>query len=135
MEFVVFICGFFTGFIIRTIFFSGKNSGKKSSQMEKSYLRKGLYTHSYSVTQNGIQLKTIDVQFEVAEVEKTPSKSKIKVLDLVASSAEYNNDSTEKNKLKSMIENSWIESKEIEWIEDDLALKREEKINNILNKS
>ena len=103
--------------------------------MEKSYLRKGLYTHSYSVTQNGIKVKTIDVQFEVAEVEKTPSKSKIKVLDLVASSAEYNNDSTEKNRLKSMIENSWIESKEIEWIDDDLSLKREEKINEILNKS
>ena len=100
--------------------------------MEKSYLRKGLYTHSYSVTQNGIKVKTIDVQFEVAEVEKTPSKSKIKVLDLVASSAEYNNDSAEKNRLKSMIENSWIESKEIEWIEDDIVtVKQCEKILEI----
>jgi|LauGreDrversion4_2_1035121.scaffolds.fasta_scaffold326921_2 hypothetical protein len=135
MEFVFFLFGFFTGFIFRTIFLSSKNFDKKSSKMEKSYLRKGLYTHSYNITQNGIKLKTINVEFEVVEIEKTPSKSKIKVLDLVASSAEYNNNSTEKNRLKSMIENSWIESKEIEWIDDDLLIKREEKLNNILNES
>jgi hypothetical protein len=31
-----------------------------------------------------------------------------------------------------MIENSWIDSKEIDWIEQDLAQVREEKINQIL---
>jgi hypothetical protein len=135
MEFVLFICGLFTGFIIRSIFFSSKNSGRKSGEMEKSYLRKGLYTQKYQITQLGVKVSEIDVNFEVGEIEKTKNKSKVKVLDMVSSSAEYNNASSQRDKLKSMIENSWIESNEVEWIEDDLSEKREEKINKILNKS
>ena len=135
MEFVLFICGLFTGFIIRSIFFSSKNSGRKSGEMEKSYLRKGLYTQKYQVTQLGVKVREIEVDFEVAEIERTQTKSKVKVLDMVSSSAEYNNASSQRDKLKSMIENSWIESNEVEWIEDDLSEKREEKINKILNKS
>jgi hypothetical protein len=135
MEFVFFICGFFTGFIIRSIFFSSKNSGRKSGEMEKSYLRKGLYTQKYQITQLGVKVSEIDVNFEVGEIQKTKNKSKVKVLDMVSSSAEYNNASSQRDKLKSMVENSWIESNEVEWIEDDLSEKREEKINKILNKS
>ncbi len=135
MEFVLFICGLFTGFIIRSIFFSSKNSGRKSGEMEKSYLRKGLYTQKYQITQLGVKVSEIDVNFEVGEIQKTKNKSKVKVLDMVSSSAEYNNASSQRDKLKSMVENSWIESNEVEWIEDDLSEKREEKINKILNKS
>jgi hypothetical protein len=64
MEFVFFICGFFTGFIIRSIFFSSKNSGRKSGEMEKSYLRKGLYTQKYQITQLGVKVSEIDVNLE-----------------------------------------------------------------------
>lgn len=135
MEFVLFICGFFTGFVIRSLFFSSKRSDKKSANMEKTYLRKGLYTQKYQVTQLGVKVREIDVDFEVAEVEKTNTKSKVKVLDMVSNSAEYNSTSSQRDKLKSMVENSWINSNEIEWIEDDLSEKREEKINKILNKS
>jgi len=135
MEFVLFVCGFFTGFIIRSLFFSSKRSDKKSANMEKTYLRKGLYTQKYQITQLGVKVSEIDVNFEVAEIEKTKNKSKVKVLDMVSSSAEYNNASSQRDKLKSMVENSWIESNEVEWIEDDLSEKREEKINKILNKS
>jgi len=135
MEFLLFVCGFFTGFIIRSLFFSSKRSDKKSANMEKTYLRKGLYTQKYQITQLGVKVSEIDVNFEVAEIEKTKNKSKVKVLDMVSSSAEYNNASSQRDKLKSMVENSWIESNEVEWIEDDLSEKREEKINKILNKS
>ena len=145
MEFVLFVCGFFTGFIIRSLFFSSKRSDKKSANMEKTYLRKGLYTQKYQITQLGVKVSEIDVNFEVAEIDRLQylnllnycwgNKSKVKVLDMVSSSAEYNNASSQRDKLKSMVENSWIESNEVEWIEDDLSEKREEKINKILNKS
>ncbi len=135
MEFVLFICGFFTGFIIRPLFFSSKRSDKKSANMEKTYLRKGLYTQKYQVTQLGVKVREIEVDFEVAEIERTQTKSKVKVLDMVSTSADYNSASSQRDKLKSMVENSWVDSNEIEWIEEDLSEKRNEKINKILNKS
>jgi hypothetical protein len=135
MEFVLFICGFFTGFIIRPLFFSSKRSDKKSANMEKTYLRKGLYTQKYQVTQLGVKVREIEVDFEVAEIERTQTKSKVKVLDMVSTSADYNSASSQRDKLKSMVENSWVNSSEIEWIEEDLSEKRNEKINKILNKS
>ena len=135
MEFVLFICGFFTGFIIRPLFFSSKRSDKKSANMEKTYLRKGLYTQKYQVTQLGVKVREIEVDFEVAEIERTQTKSKVKVLDMVSTSADYNSASGQRDKLKSMVENSWVNSSEIEWIEEDLSEKRNEKINKILNKS
>ena len=135
MEFILFICGFFTGFIIRPLFFSSKRSDKKSANMEKTYLRKGLYTQKYQVTQLGVKVREIEVDFEVAEIERTQTKSKVKVLDMVSTSADYNSASSQRDKLKSMVENSWVDSNEIEWIEEDLSEKRNEKINKILNKS
>ena len=135
MEFVLFICGFFTGFIIRPLFFSSKRSDKKSANMEKTYLRKGLYTQKYQVTQLGVKVREIELDFEVAEIERTQTKSKVKVLDMVSTSADYNSASSQRDKLKSMVENSWVNSSEIEWIEEDLSEKRNEKINKILNKS
>ena len=135
MEFVFFICGFFTGFIIRPLFFSSKRSDKKSANMEKTYLRKGLYTQKYQVTQLGVKVREIEVDFEVAEIERTQTKSKVKVLDMVSTSADYNSASSQRDKLKSMVQNSWVNSSEIEWIEEDLSEKRNEKINKILNKS
>lgn len=135
MEFVLFICGFFTGFIIRPLFFSSKRSDKKSANMEKTYLRKGLYTQKYQVTQLGVKVREIEVDFEVAEIERTQTKSKVKVLDMVSTSADYNSASSQRDKLKSMVQNSWVNSSEIEWIEEDLSEKRNEKINKILNKS
>jgi len=135
MEVVFFICGFFTGFIIRPLFFSSKRSDKKSANMEKTYLRKGLYTQKYQVTQLGVKVREIEVDFEVAEIERTQTKSKVKVLDMVSTSADYNSASSQRDKLKSMVQNSWVNSSEIEWIEEDLSEKRNEKINKILNKS
>ena len=103
--------------------------------MEKTYLRKGLYTQKYQVTQLGVKVREIEVDFEVAEIERTQTKSKVKVLDMVSTSADYNSASSQRDKLKSMVQNSWVNSSEIEWIEEDLSEKRNEKINKILNKS
>ena len=131
MEIITFICGLFIGYLLHIVYLRFKKRDKKSPNLEKTYLRKGLYTNEYSVTQGGIVVKDIMVNFELGEVERSATKSKVKVLNLKCSNSEYNN-SYQKDKIKSMIEDSWIDSKEIDWIEQDLAQVREEKINQIL---
>jgi len=69
------------------------------------------------------------VNFELGEIERSATKSKVRVLNLKCNNSEYNKI---KKKIKSMIEDSWIDSKEIDWIEQDLVQVREEKINQIL---
>jgi hypothetical protein len=129
MEILYFIGGLFIGYLGKSIFFRLKSKSVKS---EKIYLRKGLYTHEYTVTRGVDKVADIVVNFELGEIEKSGTKSKVIVLDLTSSNSEYNNSIHEKNKIKSMIENSWIDSKEIDWIEQDLAQVREQKINQIL---
>jgi hypothetical protein len=131
MEILYFIGGFFIGCIGHTLFLRFKSKYSKSVKSEKNYLRKGLYTHEYTVTRGEDKISDIVVNFELGEIEKSGTKSKVIVLDLKSSNSEYNN-SFQKDKIKSMIENSWIDSKEIDWIEQDLAQVREEKINQIL---
>jgi hypothetical protein len=131
MEILTFICGFFTGYLIHIVYLRAKKRDKKSPNLEKTYLRKGLYNNEYSVTQGGIVVKDIMVNFELGEIERSGTKSKVIVLNLKCNNSEYNN-SYQKDKIKSMIEESWIDSKEIDWIEQDLSQIREEKINQIL---
>jgi len=131
MEILYFIGGFFIGCIGHTLFLRLKSKYSKSVKSEKNYLRKGLYTNEYSVTQGGVVVKDIMVNFELGEIERSGTKSKVIVLNLKCNNSEYNN-SYQKDKIKSMIEDSWIDSKEIDWIEQDLAQVREEKINQIL---
>lgn len=131
MEILYFIGGFFTGYLIHIVYLRAKKRDKKSPNLEKTYLRKGLYTNEYSVTKGGVVVKDIMVNFELGEIERSGTKSKVIVLNLKCNNSEYNN-SYQKDKIKSMIEDSWIDSKEIDWIEQDLAQVREEKINQIL---
>lgn len=51
---------------------------------------------------------------------------------MVASQSKYNNLTT-KIKLKEMVDLTWMNSNDIEWIEDDLAKRRNDKIDKILN--
>lgn len=131
MEILIFICGLFIGYLLHIVYLRTKKRDKKSPNLEKTYLRKGLYTNEYSVTQGGVVVKDIMVNFELGEIERSATKSKVKVLNLNCNNSEYNN-SYQKDRIKSMIEDSWIDSKEIDWIEQDLAQVREEKINQIL---
>jgi hypothetical protein len=135
MTTIFFFIGFITGIFFLKIYHSINKSNKtnKVKKEQSKYLRRGLYSNSYSITTAGVQTGTVDVQFEVGELERTSLKSKIEVINLSTSSAAYNREGQDRDRIKSMINNSWVSSNEIEWIEDDLSQKRDEKLNEILN--
>ena len=126
-----FILGIITGIFFLKIYQSVKTN--KSKTKGSKYLRRGLYTNSYTISQNGSKTGEVTVQFEVGELEKTSTKSKIEVINLSTSSAAYNKEGDDRDKMKSMVNNLWIDSKEVEWIEDPVQKMREEKLNEILN--
>lgn len=126
-----FILGIITGIFFLKIYQSGKtNKGKTKGS---KYLRRGLYTNSYSISQNGSKTGEVYVQFEVGELEKTPGMSKVEVINLSTSSAAYNKEGVDRDNMKSMVHNLWLDSSQIEWIEDPIQKMREEKLNEILN--
>lgn len=131
MTTIFFFVGFMTGIFFLKIYQSVKIN--KTKTKEPKYLRRGLYTNSYSISQNGYKTGEVTVQFEVGELEKTSAKSKVEVINLSTSSAVYNKEGDDRNRMKSMVNNLWIDSTEIEWVEDALQQKREEKLNEILN--
>lgn len=98
----------------------------KDKKVKEKFLRRGIFTNTY--TAGG---KSFDVQFELGELEKTSTRSKVEIISLTANQSEFNTDSNKK-RITDMINNTWINSDGIEWIEDDLAKKRNEKIEEIL---
>jgi hypothetical protein len=59
--------------------------------------------------------------------------SKVEVINLSTSSAAYNKEGVDRDNMKSMVHNLWLDSSQIEWIEDPIQKMREEKLNEILN--
>jgi hypothetical protein len=100
---------------------------KKLKKVNKFY-RRGIWTNTYTTTSSG---KSFIVQFELGELEKTSTKSKVEIISLVADQSEFNTD-LNKKRISSMLNNTWIISSDIEWIENDLAKKRNDKIEEIL---
>ena len=131
MTTVFFFVGFITGIFFLKIYQSVKKNKTKTKRSK--YLRRGLYTNSYSISQNGHKTGEVTVQFEVGELEKTPGMSKVEVINLSTSSAAYNKEGVDRDNMKSMVHNLWIDSSQIEWIEDPIQKMREEKLNEILN--
>ena len=99
---------------------------------KSKYLRRGIYDHQFEATDLLDNKTKIDVQFEVGELEKTSTKSKIEVISVTPNMSEYSTD-TYKSRLKSLINHTWISSSDFDWIEDDLAQKRNSKIDEILS--
>lgn len=99
----------------------------KDKSKEIQFTRRGIWLNNY--TCDG---KSFEVQFELGELEKTPTKSKIKVISMVASQSKFNDDDDIRKKISDMVDNTWILENKIEWIEDDLATKRNDKIEQIL---
>lgn len=95
-------------------------------QSKKEITKRGIWINNY--TCDG---KSFEVQFELGELEKTSVKSKVKVISMVANQSEFNDDDIRK-KISDMVDNTWMLSSKIEWIEDDLANKRNDKIEQIL---
>lgn len=93
---------------------------------KKKFIRRGIWSNSYTSGN-----ESFNVQFELGELEATSKRSKVKVISMVASQSRYNNMST-KLKLKEMVDLTWMNSDDIEWIEEDLAKKRNDRIDEIL---
>jgi hypothetical protein len=121
--------GIFIGLILgvgsTSLYFLSNSKGKK---VKEKFLRRGIFTNTYT-TVGG---KSFDVQFELGELEKTSARSKVEVVSLVADQSEFNTDLT-RDRIKGMLNNTWIHSDKIEWIEDDLSKRRNDKIEQILN--
>jgi hypothetical protein len=93
---------------------------------KSQFIKRGIWSNHY--TCDG---KSFDVQFELGELEKTSIRSKVKVISMVASQSKFNDDEIRK-KISEMVDNTWMLSSKVEWIEDDLSTKRNNKIEEIL---
>jgi hypothetical protein len=131
MTTIFFFVGFITGIFFLKIYQSVKTNKTKTKRSK--YLRRGLYTNSYSISQNGYKTGEVTVQFEVGELEKSPGMSKVEVINLSTSSTVYNKEGDDRDRMKSMVDNLWLDSSQIEWIEDPIQKMRDEKLNEILN--
>jgi hypothetical protein len=103
---------------------------KEPKKSNKEYTRRGIWSNGYSGG-SGENKKKFEVQFELGEVESTSTKSKVEVISMVSSRSEYNDDLTRK-KISEMVNNTWMLSTDIEWI-DDTSKMRNDKIDQILN--
>ena len=105
---------------------------KKTIPLVEKYSRRGLLQKNFSVTDNlTTRTKSVDVQYEIGELESTDKLSKIEVIELKADQSEYNTDFNKK-KLLNMVDKTWVGSDDITWI-TTAADKRNKKIDEILN--
>jgi hypothetical protein len=105
---------------------------KKTEPIVEKYSRRGLLQKNFSVTDNLTNRKnTVDVQYEIGELESTDKLSKIEVIELKSDQSEFNTDFNKK-RLTDMVDKSWINSSDITWI-TTAADKRNKKIDEILN--
>jgi hypothetical protein len=109
---------------------------KKSTPVVEKYSRRGLLQKNFSVTDNitipwETRKTTVDVQYEIGELESTDKLSKIEVIELKADQSEYNSEYNKK-RLLDMVDKTWVTSDDITWITTAADL-RNKKIDKILN--
>jgi hypothetical protein len=105
---------------------------KKSTPVVEKYSRRGLLQKNFSVTDNLTDRKnTVDVQYEIGELESTDKLSKVEVIELKSDKSEYNTEYNKK-RLLDMVDKTWVSSDDITWI-TTAADKRNKKIDEILN--
>ena len=106
---------------------------KISKAKKDKYSRRGLYTGAYN-TSSAFSTTSTDftLSVEIAEMERTKTKSKIKIIGKIKATKDLTDTNIEK--LKKMIE-GWVETdtSEIEWFEKHPSDVRAEKIDNVLN--
>lgn len=92
------------------------------------FTRKGLYKGVFTST-NSLNKFEADVLIEIGEIESSGTKSKVKVINIQST----NGLTAERKKdISGIIDNTWIDSNSIEWL-DFTSTQRDEKIDNILN--
>lgn len=105
---------------------------KKTAPVVEKYSRRGLLEKSFSVTDNLTNRKsTVDVMYEIGELESTDKLSKIEVIEIKSNQSEYNTEHNKK-RLTDMVDKTWIDSDDITWI-TTAADMRNKKIDEILN--
>lgn len=127
MIFVGILIGFILGLPIGFIKWK-----KKPAPVVEKYSRRGLYQRGFSVTDNLTTKKTtVEVMYEIGELESTDKLSKIEVIELKADQSEYNSEYNKK-RLTDMVDKTWVNSNDITWI-TTTAQVRNKKIDEILN--
>lgn len=124
----ILLCFIFFVLGATTMFFATNKNLFKSNPMKKPIiLRKGLIERSYT-----LGTESFSVDFEIGEIERSQTKSKVIVLSIVASNSGINSNSNTMNNLKKFIDNTWISHNLIEWLIEDASVNRDKKINEIL---
>lgn len=127
MIFVGILIGFILGLPIGFIKWK-----KKPEPVVEKYSRRGLFQKSFSVTDNITNRKTtVEVMYEIGELESTDTLSKIEVIELKSDQSEYNSEHNKK-RLTDMVDKTWVNSNDITWI-TTTAETRNKKIDKILN--
>jgi hypothetical protein len=99
---------------------------------QKKFTKRGLLDKEFTITDNKTFNKhTIKCQYEIEEIESTDTLTKVRVIQMSPSNSEWNS-ANNKNRLKEMIDGSWIETNDIKWI-TTAADVRNRKIDEILN--
>ena len=99
------LIGFILGFPIGFIKWK-----KKTVPLVEKYSRRGLLQKNFSVTDNlTTRTKSVDVQYEIGELESTDKLSKIEVIGLKSDQSEYNSEYNKK-KLTDMVDKTWVNS-------------------------
>lgn len=105
---------------------------KKTIPVVEKYIRRGILNKEFRINENNGGVKnTVHVQYEIGELESTDKLSKVEVIFLTPSQSEYLTDFYKK-KFTDLIDKSWIESANINWI-TTTADTRNQKIDEILN--
>ena len=118
------IMGFFLGCGITSIILKHKDE-------KPIFLRKGIYDHSFEISNLSGKYQ-VPVQFEVGELERTGSRSKIEVISVFPSQSKFSTDE-DKERMKDLINHTWIQSNSVEWVADDVTEKRNQKIDQLLS--
>ena len=105
---------------------------KKTIPVVEKYIRRGILNKEFRINENNGGLKnTVHVQYEIGELESTDKLSKVEVIFLTPSQSEYLTDFYRK-KFTDLIDKSWIESTNINWITTTVDV-RNKKIDQVLN--
>ena len=105
---------------------------KKSVPVVEKYIRRGILNREFRINENNSGVKsTVHVQYEIGELESTDKLSKVEVISLTPSQSEYLTDFYRK-KFTELIDKSWIESDNINWITTASDI-RNKKIDQVLN--
>ena len=91
--------------------------------------RKGLMEKSFT---DQTTKESIDVEFEIYEIERSKTKSKIGIIGIHVDKGAYSG-KTYKDTMTGMWDKSWVDIADIEWLDESQELAREDKLKDLLN--